>query len=272
MSALREVIWYLRLTSVFTRKAVKAMLSYRFSFLINCISQALDYSVAFLLMWVMISAFDNMNGWNAYEVMLLYSFSLFAYGVAGTFFFNIMNNLPGQIWKGAFDDVLVKPVKVLPYLLSSSFICNYIAHLTLSALVMGICFHALEIPVTFWLLVRILWIILFGSLIYGGLFLIVSGSAFLVTKITAMFNIMFFFREVSYYPLSIFPKAFQLIATVLVPYGFINFYPLQALLGKSDTGYWKSMAAWCPVVSILFFMISCLFFNRSARQYKSSGS
>lgn len=269
---MREIFWYLRLTVVFTKKAVKAMLTYRFSFLINCISQAMDYGVAFLLMWVMISAFESMNGWNACEVMLLYAFSLSAYGIAGTFFFNIMNNLPGQVWNGAFDDVLIKPVKVLPYLISSSFICNYIAHLTLSALVMGICFHALEISFTGRLLLKIIVIVLFGSLIYAGLFLLVSGTAFLATKIDAVFQIMFFFREVSFYPLSIFPKVIQIIATVLVPYGFINFYPLQELLGKQDAGYFGNMALWCPFVSVLFFAASCLFFHESTKHYKSSGS
>ncbi len=268
----KEAAWYLRLTRIFTGKAVKAMLTYRFLFVINCISQALDYAVAFLLMWVMISAFDSLNGWNACEVMLLYAFSLFAYGIAGTFFFNIMNHLPGQIWRGGFDDVLIKPVKVLPYLLSSSFICNYIAHITLSILVMGFCFHALEMPVTLWLLLKILRILFSGSLIYGGFFLIVSGSAFLVTRTDALFHIMFFFREVSYYPLSVFPKVIQIIATVLVPYGFINFYPLRELLGKEEAGGLGDLAGWSPVVALVFFAAACLFFCRSARQYKSSGS
>ena len=38
---------YLRLTYFFTAKAIKGMLTYRWSFLANCISQALDYSVTF---------------------------------------------------------------------------------------------------------------------------------------------------------------------------------------------------------------------------------
>lgn len=137
---------------------------------------------------------------------------------------------------------------------------------------MGLCFHTLEMPVTLWLLARIIRILLFGSLIYGGLFLIVSGSAFLVTKTDALFHIMFFFREVSYYPLSIFPKVIQIMATVLVPYGFINFYPLRELLGKEETGDLGNLAGWSPVAAIVFFTTACLFFNLSARQYKSSGS
>ncbi len=263
---------YLRLTYLFTKKAVKGMLTYRWSFLINCIAQALDYSVTFLLMWIMISAFENMNGWNAYEVMLLYAFSLFAYGIAGTFFFNIMNLLPEQILKGTFDDVLVKPVKVLPYLMSSSFICNYIAHMTLSVIVMVVCFNALEIQVTGRLLWSVAGILLSGSLIYGGLFLIVSASAFLAAKIDALFQIMYFFREVSYYPISIFPRMIQVIVTTIVPYGFVNYYPLRELLGKEDNAVFRQAAVWGPLVAVSFFAVSCVFFHQSAKCYKSSGS
>lgn len=269
---MKNVYWYIRLSYIFAKKTMKGMLTYRWSFLINCISQALDYAVTFLLMWIMILAFDDMNGWNAYEVMLLYSFSLFSYGIAGTFFFNIMNNLPGQIRQGAFDDVLIKPVKVLPYLISSSFICNYIAHMVLSIIVMATCFQALHIQVTILVLLNIIGILFYGSLIYAGFFLIVSGSAFLVTKIDSLFNIMYFFREVSFYPISIFPRIIQIIVTVLVPYGFINFYPLQDLLEKDDFLFHENIVKWCPVVSIIFFAISCFFFCTSSKQYKSSGS
>lgn len=45
---------YLRLTRLYVQKAIKGMLTYRWSFPINCISQALDYAVTFLLMWIMI--------------------------------------------------------------------------------------------------------------------------------------------------------------------------------------------------------------------------
>lgn len=263
---------YLKLAYYFTAKAIKGMLTYRWSFVANCISQALDYSVTFLLMWIMISAFDTMNGWNAYEVMMLYAFSLFAYGIAGTFFFNIMNLVPGQILKGTFDDVLLKPVKILPYLISSSFICNYIAHMTLSAVVVAICMRALNLSFTGQFLGSAAGILLCGSLVYAGLFLIVTASAFLAAKIDALFQVMYFFREVSYYPVSIFPRAIQVIVTTLVPYGFVNYYPLRALLGKEDNAVFGWAAAWGPLVTTLFFAAACFIFVRSAKCYKSSGS
>lgn len=263
---------YLRLTWLYAQKAIKGMLTYRWSFLINCISQALDYAVTFLLMWIMISAFHDMNGWNAYEVMLLYAFSLFAYGIAGTFLLPMVGELPEQIRQGTFDDVLVKPVKILPYLISRGFICNYIAHLTLSVIVMAACFRALELPLTLCALMKICGMILCGSLIYSGFFLFVGGTAFLVTKTDLLFRIMYFFREVSYYPISIFPRAMQIIVTWIVPYGFINFYPLQSLLGKEPRGLLRAPACLTPIVALAFFAIACLYFIKSAKSYKSSGS
>lgn len=268
----KEIYRYTRLTNVFTRKAVKGMLTYRWSFFINCISQALDYSVTFLLMWIMISAFDTMKGWNAYEVMLLYSFSLFSYGIAGTFCLNIMVELPKKVRTGEFDDILVKPVKVLPYLISSSFICNYIAHMTLSVIVMSVCFYKLHISFSFYLLLKIIGILFCGSLIYAGLFLVVSASAFVMTKIDSLFQIMYFFREVSYYPVSIFPKLIQYIVTIIVPYGFVNYYPLQTLLKKKDVMMLGNLSQYTFLVAILFFVFSCWIFYKWLKCYKSSGS
>ena len=269
---LREVYRYIRLTSIFTRKAVKGMLTYRWSFLINCISQALDYSVTFLLMWIMIFAFETMDGWNAYEVMLLYSFSLFSYGIAGTFCLNIMVEVPRKVWTGEFDDILVKPVKVLPYLISSSFICNYIAHVTLSVIVMSVCFYNLHISFSFCFLLKIIGIIFCGSLIYTGLFLLVSASAFIMTKIDSLFQVMYFFREVSYYPVSIFPKFIQYIVTIIVPYGFVNYYPLQTLLKKRDVVMQRNLSQYTLFVAVLFLAFSCFIFQKWMKCYKSSGS
>ena len=144
--------------------------------------------------------------------------------------------------------------------------------MTLSVIVMAVCFKALHIQVTVRLLWRAAGILLFGSLIYGGLFLIVSGSAFLVAKIDSLFQIMYFFREVSYYPISIFPRIIQVIVTTLVPYGFVNYYPLRELLGKEDGVVFRQAAVLSPLAAVLFFAVSCLLFHQSSKCYKSSGS
>lgn len=273
MNFFQEVKYYIRLTAVFTKTSVKSMLTYRWSFLINCISQGLDYAVTFLLMWVMISNFQTMNGWSEYEVMLLYAVSLLSYGLAGSFFFMIMVNVPDGVHDGSFDNILVKPVRVLPFLISSNFLSNYVAHIVLAILVTVLCFIQLQIAVDLFVILNFLATILCGTLVYASFFLLISASSFLTYQVDSISDIVYFFREVSFYPLSIFPHVIQIIATFILPYGFVNFYPIQTILQKNDFLMFQSNISYLSLpIAIAYFSISCMIFNLCAKQYKSTGS
>ena len=43
-----------------------------------------------------------------------------------------------------------------------------------------------------------------------------------------------FFREASYYPISILPVFMQVFMTFVIPYSMINFFPIQIILPKND--------------------------------------
>lgn len=273
MKLLQEVRYYFRLTYAFTRASVKSMLTYKWSFVINCISQATHYVVTFLLMWVMISAFQTMNGWTQYEVMLLYAVSLLCYGLAGSFFFMIMNTVPRSVHDGSFDNILVKPVRVLPYLISSNFLCNYAAHIALSVAVVILCFRRLGIPVDVWTVLNLAITVLCGTLIYASFFLLITAASFLFQKVSALEEAVYFFREVSYYPLSIFSRFIQIVVTFFLPYGFVNFYPIQLILKKNDFLIFHPSISYLSLpFSLCYFILACAVFHFCAKRYKSTGS
>lgn len=76
---------YLRLALVYIKYNIKWQVAYKASFIMNFISQFISYAVNFGLMWIMVNSFGNMNGWNKYEVMLLYAMSLASYAIGGAF-------------------------------------------------------------------------------------------------------------------------------------------------------------------------------------------
>lgn len=264
---------YIRLAQIYIKYQLKSLIVYKGSFLINCVSQAVDYAVTFLLMWVMVSAFGTMGGWNNYEVMLLYAVSLLAYALSGMFFFNIFTGLPEDIHSGAFDDILVKPVSILPFLMCSRFLFNYIAHISLSVVVLVLCIWNLEIELSFLNAVYFIFVLICGSLLYSAFFLFVATLSFFFVKTDALEDIIYFFREVSFYPLSIFPRVIQIIMSVVLPYAMINFFPLQHFLKKSDYLMFDPWIVYvAPVVSILLFVLSVCFFQYGIKKYKSTGS
>lgn len=77
----------------------------------------------------------------------------------------------------------------------------------------------------------------------------------------------------SYYPLSIFPKVIQVLLTFVIPYGMMNFFPVQKVINKNDYlmfGPYISYVA--PVFAIGLFTLAILFFYSGVKRYKSTGS
>lgn len=264
---------YLRLTWLTVKNSFKSASSYKASFVFNMFSQLLDYAASFSIIFIVVSAFGNINGWNQFEVMLLYGISLASYALAGFFFYNFSIPLPDMIKSGAFDEYLVKPIKVFPFLLSTKFNSGYMSHLTLSIILITTCFINLGTPIGPLQILLLIMIIISGGLIFSSFFLFSTIPAFFVNKTDGLFTAMFFFRDMINYPISIFPHFLRIILVFILPYGFINFFPAQMIIDKQDYLFFGSAVRYAsPVVGVCLFAIAVWFFNFGAKHYKSSGS
>ena len=264
---------YLRLAAKYTWTKTKMQITFRTSFWMNFLSQGLNYAVDFLLMYIMISAFDTINGWTAFEVMLLYAVSLLAYSFGGAFFYFVRRRVLEDIESGAFDDDLVKPVRTLPWLIVKNVQPAYITHLTLSIIMLTVCFIKLSVTVTVATILWLLVTLLSGVLIFGGMFLLITAPAFLITRVNSLGDLMWFLRDSAWYPVSIFPRFLQVIMTVVFPFAMINFYPVQPLIGKQDYLFFGEWIVYLvPLIAAAFFALSVFVFQVCMKRYKSTGS
>jgi ABC-2 type transport system permease protein len=181
--------------------------------------------------------------------------------------------LSPMIQSGGFDEVLTKPLNPLLYMSCSTFCYGYFSHVTLSVVIIVICFIKLGIVVT---PVKILFLVLTalsGALIQGAAFLFTSVPSFWLTRNNGLRNIMWISKYYVEYPLSIYNKAVQVILTLIIPYAFVNFYPAQYFLGKHDFLMFHPVFQYLsPVVGIILFAGACRFWNIGLRHYKSTGS
>ena len=75
-------------------------------------------------------------------------------------------------------------------------------------------------------------------------------------------------KHVAQYPISIFNKSFKFIFTFIIPYAFINYYPLLYFLDKSNNIFYF----FSPLLIILY-LIPCIYlFNVGLKKYNSAGS
>ncbi len=246
----------------------------RKAFFMAATTQAVSYGAEIMLIWVLLNQFRTINGWNAYEVMLLYALNLGSYAIAAFFLFNTCTNLSTMIKKGTFDEVLTKPLNSFLYLISRDTNNGYFSHFTLALVIMAICFHHLGIHLNGFDLMFLLLVLASGAAIQAAGFIFTSVPAFWVVEIGGLRNILFQqLRSFIRYPISVYHKAIQVLLTLIMPYAFINFYPAQYFLHKDDFLMfhpWFQYAS--PVVGLLLLLAAYGFWNVAINRYQSTGS
>lgn len=266
-------MYYLDLYWEFIKIRIKTMAEYRAETLITGTSQIIGYFARFVVLWIMVSKFQQMGQWNAYEIMLIYSMNLLGYSLANVFIYRTCHNLVDLIHTGDFDGIITKPTNPFMYLCCSGFMYGYWAHITLCVGMMIFCFNKLGITFT---IVKVLFLILsiIGSaLIQGAVQLASYVPTFWIIKSNAIQSISHYAEDFAEYPISIYNKLIQVILTFVIPYAFISFYPLQYLLGKDDFLMFHPVVQYLtPAVGLFMAFLAYRFWLLGLKHYNSSGS
>jgi ABC-2 type transport system permease protein len=265
--------YYLHIGWAYGKLHFKKMLMFRASFAINCVSQFLYYSIDFALIWIMVTAFRHMNGWNQYEVMLLFAMNLIGSSIASLFLNETFVVIKVGVQNGTFDDVLTKPAAPLPYLCFQNINPAYLTHIMLSVILLCVGFGNLGTSIDIAVILKLLLGIACGFAVYTGINLFAMAPLFILRRTDSFVIILFFLKEYAVYPLSIFPFVMQVSMTFVLPYAMVGYFPLRSILGKQDALLLgDSLLYLSPVISFAFFALNVWFFHFCLRRYKSSGS
>lgn len=257
----------------FVKLRLKSMVEYRSAFLWGAFAQFISYFAQFLLLWVLIEQFKTLAGWNAFEVLFLYAINLFSYALAGFFFFNFFYSLPNLIKTGEFDEYLIKPINPFAHLIFRLFNYGYFSHLALSIIVIAVAFNQLNLSLNFGTLLYLPLVLLGGALIHSSFFIFISVPVFWLTDNNGFAFLIFDFNDFIRYPVSIYNRGIQLMLTFVLPFAFVNFYPAQFFLKKTDLlGFHPYFVFLTPIVGVVLFWGAYRFWLLGISAYKSTGS
>jgi len=80
-------------------------------------------------------------------------------------------------------------------------------------------------------------------------------------------------RRFSGYPLSIYPGFIKKILIYVIPFAFVNYFPAQYFLRKSDmVNYWSGFMYITPILGIILITAAGLVWKQSLKSYKSTGN
>ena len=257
---------YLKYVSVL----FKSQLQYRASFIMTVITQFLQPFALFIGIYLLFERFGSISGWTLYEVFMCYSVVGACFAIS-TCFARGFDSFDNMIRMGTFDRVLVRPRGTILQVIGSALDLKRVGHLLQTIIVLVIAIAYVKVS---WDLPRIIMFVnmlVGGSIIFSGIYILQAAAAFWTIEALEVANIFTHgMKEHASYPLNIFPKWITVVFTFIIPFGTINYLPLQYLLGKIDGNGW--LYAFIPMLGALFILPCILVWEIGVRKYSSAGS
>ena len=249
---------------------LKSQLQYKASFIMTVITQFIQPFALFAGIYLLFERFGSIQGWTLYEVFMCYAIvgTCFA---ASTCFARGFDSFDNMIRMATFDRILVRPRGTILQILGSNFDIKRVGHLLQALIVIAVAIVGCDISWNFARIVTLVNMVVGGSIIFSGVYMLQAAAAFWTIEALEVANIFTHgMKEHASYPLDIFPKWITVFFTFIIPFGTINYLPLKYLLGKIDGIGW--FYAFVPIIGALFILPCILVWKIGVRKYSSAGS
>ena len=248
--------------------SIKCQLEYKGSFILNSISQLFIFFTYYFMIVALFGKFDNIKGFTVYEVLLCFSVIQFGYSFNETFFRGI-DSFDELIIDGSLDRFLVRPRGILFQTL-----CNKVDFIKIFRIIQSIIVLIISLVNLYiiWNINKVIVLVLClisSILVFFGLFVLMSSYCFVTVQGLEVKKLVTDGgKHMSQYPIGIYRKGVVFFFTFIIPYAFINYYPLLYFLDKSN----NILYMFSPLL-VLIFLVPCLLsFKIGLKHYNSTGS
>lgn len=247
---------------------LKSALQYKTSFILSFLSQILVVFSYYFTIICLFTKFSNIKGFTLYEVLFAFGIVQFGSSMSEIFArgFDEFDNL---IIDGSFDKILLKPRGIYFQIFCEKIQVVKFARLLQGVAIIIIALCNLNIEWNIYKVLTVIFMLISAVTIFTGLFILAAAYCFITIKGLETRNILTDgCKHMSQYPIGIFKKGVVFFLTFIVPFGFVNYYPLLYILGKVQNNIYM----FSPLVTLLYLIPVILIFNKGIKKYASSGS
>lgn len=264
----RGLRFYIKIYRKILAQDLKSKLSYRADFIISSIGMIFTNISAFISLWILFQNFPSVMGWNYYEMLFLYGFSLIALTPVQCFFDNNWN-LRQYVYSGDFIKYCFRPINIFFYYISEVFDIKGVGQFFFGIGTLIYSWQKLELGISVLVLLELIIALTTASLFMVALMNIAAATCFWLMGSGYIMVTVFKFKDYSKYPITIFNTVFKFLFTFIIPIAFIAYYPSLVFLRPGEI----SILTWIsPLIGVLFFYISYKIWMKGAMSYNGTGS
>ena len=247
---------------------LKKQLEYKSSFIMNSFSQLFVFFTYYFIIIGLFNKFNNIKGFTLYEVLLCFSIIQFGYAINETFFRGI-DRFDTLVINGELDRLLLRPRGILLQVLCNEIDIVKIFRVLQALIIMIIALLKLDIIWNITKIITLILMIISSILIFFGIFVLTASYCFITIQGLEIRNLFTDGgKNLAQYPIGIYKKGVMFFFTFIIPYAFINYYPLLYFIDKTNNIFYM-----LSPLSVFVFLIPCLLsFKIGLKHYNSTGS
>ena len=258
----------MRLYFKYLKMHLKSALQYKKSFILSLIAQIFVFFTYYFVIISLFGKFNNIKGFTVFEVLLTFSVIQLGHSLTESLLRGL-DQFDDLIVSGEYDRILLKPrnelLQVLGYKIEYSRLMKSIQ----AIIILVISLINLNVTWNIYKIITLILMILSSILIFAGILLLMASYCFLTVQGLEVRNLFIDGgKEFAQYPIGIFKKGFIFIFTFIIPFAFVNYYPLLYILDRVNNGLYILS----PLLVIPFVIISYISFKLLSKKYISTGS
>ena len=252
----------------FLKMHFKSILEYKKSFIIGFVSQFFVFFTYYFIILALFSRFNNIKGFNVYEVLLCFAIIQMGYAINQVFARGI-DKFDTLIINGEFDRLLLRPKNLLLQSIMWEIDFVKISRIVQSIVILFISLYNLNIDLNICKVVTLILMIISSIAIFFSLFLLMASYCFYTVQGLEIRNLFTDgSKHLAQYPIGIIKKEIMTFFTIIIPFGFVNYYPLLYLLGRTN----NILYMFSPLIVFIYVIPSLLSFKLGIKRYTSVGS
>lgn len=247
---------------------LKSLFEYKLSLILSIISQIfIFFSFTFVII-SMFNKFSNIKGFTLYEVLLTFSIIHFGYATNEVFARGI-DCFDELIVSGNYDRLLLRPYNIIIQILGYKIQYIKLIRVISSIIIMIYSIIKLNIKWTIYKVFILLLMNISSIIIFFGIFICAASYCFYTVQGLEVRNVFTDGgKNIAQYPIGIFNKYIRRFFTFIIPYAFVNYYPLLFILDKVNKPYYGLF----PLLTIVYCIPCFLLFKMGSKRYMSTGS
>lgn len=261
----RNARLYAKLQLIQLRTAVE----YRADFWIGILGATLMHGAGLVFAVALFGQIDELGGWAAWEVAILYGLTLIPAGLRELFCDGpwLLRSLVNT---GEFDRLLVRPVSPAMQVATRLASIHGVGQLSLGVtlVLLGAARSGLD-----WSPWKVLFLLVsimssLGLLIAIGFLVNLIGfwEPSAQSAIPTAYAMLIDFAK---FPLDIYSNVIKVLVTVVAPYAFISYFPALVLLDRDSSWRWLGFAS--PLVTLLAAALTAWTWRKALNRYQGVG-